>query len=122
MAQGLAVHEGLPAVASAGGKKPRGRPRRRPGPNLWRRLQGHKDDAWRFLINPAVPFTNNQAERDMRMRKLKQKISGCFRSETGAQVFAPLRTVLSTARKQGWTIFDTLAQPTDILTLKLRTA
>jgi transposase len=76
----------------------------------------------RFLTNPAVPFTNNQAERDLRMMKLKQKISGCFRADTGAQTFATLRTVLSTARKQGWNILDTLSQPSDSLVRNLKTA
>ena len=63
-----------------------------------------------FLTNPDVPFTNNQAGRDTRMMKLRQKISGCFRTETGARNFATLRTVLSTARKQGWNTMDSIAQ------------
>ena len=85
-------------------------------------MRDRKDDALRFLTNPDVPFTNNQAERDIRMMKLKQKISGCFRTETGAQTFATLRTVLSTARKQGWNILDTLTKPADILAHNLRSA
>lgn len=119
--QGLALHEALPPLDPAGPKK-RGRPRRRAGHNLLLRLRDHKDDALRFLTNPDVPFTNNQAERDIRMMKLKQKISGCFRTETGAQTFATLRTVLSTARKQGWNILETLTKPADILAQNLRAA
>jgi transposase len=121
LAQGLAFHEAQPPLDAARAGK-RGRVRRRPGHNLLLRLRAHKDDALRFLTNPDVPFTNNQAERDIRMMKLRQKISGCFRAETGAQTFATLRTVLSTARKQGWNILDTLTQPADTLARNLRTA
>ena len=119
--QGLAFHESLsPLVAS--GRKRRGKIRRRTGHNLLLRLQGHKKEALRFLTNPDVPFSNNQAERDIRMMKLKQKISGCFRANTGAALFTTLRTVLSTARKQGWNILDTLKHPAHILAQNLRTA
>jgi transposase len=121
VAQGLAFHEAQAPLDVVGAKK-RGRIRRRAGHNLLLRLRGHKDDALRFLTNPAVPFTNNQAERDIRMMKLKQKISGCFRTEVGANTFVTIRTVLSTARKQGWNILDTLSQPTEILAHNLRTA
>ena len=55
-----------------------------------------------------MPFTNNLAERDGRMMKLRQKISGGFRSDDGAKDFAAVRSVLSTARKQGWDILQTL--------------
>ena len=56
----------------------------------------------RFPIDFAVPFANNLAEQDLRMMKLRMKISGGFRFEQGARDFATLRSVLSTARKQGW--------------------
>jgi transposase len=119
--QGLALHDGMPSLETMPRKR-RGKPRRRAGHNLLLRLQGHKEDTLRFLTNPDVPFTNNQAERDARMMKLRQKISGCFRTETGARTFATLRTVLSTARKQGWNILDTIAQRPSILAQNLRVA
>jgi transposase len=121
LAQGFAFHENQAplAVASARG---RGRPRRRTGHNLLLRLCEHKEDTLRFLYDPTVPFTNNQAERDLRMMKVRQKISGGFRSETGAQTFATLRTVLSTARKQGWNILATLTTPPTTLIQNLRNA
>jgi transposase len=74
------------------------------------RLTAHKADTLRFLHDPRVPFTNNQAERDLRMMKLRQKISGGFRSGEGAEGFAIIRSFLSTAKKQGWRIIDALTQ------------
>ena len=62
----------------------------------------------RFLTDPSVPFTNNLAEQDGRMMKLRQKISGGFRSDDGAKDFAIIRSVLATASKQGWNMLRTL--------------
>ena len=63
----------------------------------------------------AVPFTNNEAERDLRMMKVKMKISGAFQTMDGARTFARLRSVIATARKQGWNILNTLAANPDQL-------
>ena len=120
LTQGFAFHESQPSFAVAGVR--RGRVRRRIGHNLLLRLRDHKEDALRFLVNKDVPFTNNQAERDIRMMKLRQKISGGFRTTTGAKTFATLRTVLSTARKQGWNILETIAQNPAVLVRTLRIA
>jgi len=76
----------------------------------------------RFLADPQVPFTNNLAERDGRMMKLRQKISGGFRSEDGAKDFAVIRSLLSTARKQGWNILKTLTADPSSLIAGLRLA
>ena len=86
------------------------------------RLSVRKPDVLRFLFNPDVPFSNNLAERDGRMMKLRQKISGGFRSQQGATDFSVIRSPLSTASKQGWDILQTLtSQPNDLIA-KLRLA
>ena len=123
LAQGLAWHEAeQPLVRAATSKhgKSRGRAPRRTGHNLILRLATRKQDALRFLHDPAVPFTNNQAERDGRMMKLRQKISGGFRSPEGATDFAVIRSFLSTARKQDWNIIEAVAQNPSELANSLR--
>jgi transposase len=79
-------------------------------------------DVLRFLSDPTVPFTNNLAEQDGRMMKLRQKISGGFRSVDGAEDFAVIRSLLSTARKQGGDILRTLATRPDRLIAELQVA
>ncbi|MFL5289642.1 MAG: IS66 family transposase [Rhodopila sp.] len=123
LADGLAFHEAQPALARAGGTgKRRGRPPRRVGHNLLLRLSIRKTDVLRFLTDPRVPFSNNLAERDGRMMKLRQKISGGFRSMDGAMDFAVIRSLLSTARKQEWDILQTLNANPDSLIADLRVA
>ena len=79
----------------------RGRPARGPAGSLLARLETHRADVLRFATNFTAPFDNNQAERDVRMVKLQQKISGGWRSNTGAEAFLDVRSYLGTARKHG---------------------
>jgi transposase len=105
--EGLAFHRALPALPRD--PRSRGRVKHRPGFNLLARLKTFKDDALRFLVDFDVPFTNNLAEQDIRMTKVKMKISGAFRTSAGAKDFALLRSIVSTARKQRYEILQTLA-------------
>ncbi len=91
---------------------PRGARRRQrsPAARLLGRLDSHRAEVLRFLEDLRVPFTNNQAERDIRMVKLQQKISGCWRTLRGAHAFLTVRSYLSTARKQDMNAFDVLQQ------------
>jgi len=78
------------------GKVPRSKSR-----NLLERLRDFENDVLRFMDDKDVPFSNNQAENDLRMTKVQQKISGCFRSMEGAKMFCRIRSYLSTCRKHG---------------------
>ena len=69
--------------------------------NLLERLKEHQGGVLLFLTTVGVPFTNNQAENDLRMTKVQQKISGCFRSDNGAKYFCRIRSFLNTCQKQG---------------------
>jgi transposase len=110
---GLCFHRQLPKLEQKASA--RGRPKQREGRNLLERLKTFKTETLRFLTDFDVPFTNNLAEQDLRMMKVKMKISGSFRTLEGAHVFASLRSVVSTARKQGYNILQILtAAPTQI--------
>lgn len=76
--------------------------------NLLRRFRQHADAVLLFISNHAVPFTNNVAERAVRMPKVKQKISGCFRTVAGAENFCVIRSCLDTLRKQGHGMLEVL--------------
>ena len=89
-------------------KGQKGRIKRTKSRNLLERLRDFEDDVLRFMSISEVPFTNNLGERDIRMTKVQQKISGCFRSIEGAKIFCRLRSYLSTCRKQGISSSDAL--------------
>jgi transposase len=95
-----------PVVPSTG---KRGRTKQSKATNLLGRLRDYRDDVWRFMTQPDVPFTNNLAEQTVRMPKVKQKVSGCFRTLQGAQTYCVIRSYCATMQKQGVNVFESLA-------------
>lgn len=100
-------------------KKSRGRPKQTPARNLLDRLGNHRDAVLAFLIHPAIPFDNNQAERDIRSIKVQQKISGSFRSAYGADNFLRVKSVISTLKKQRKSIFHAIQELLETGTIQL---
>jgi transposase len=116
--EGLALHRSLPAFD--GSTNPKKRKKQRPAHNLLNRFKTFKPETLRFLTDFEVPFTNNLPEQDLRMMKAKMKISGGFRTEKGAVDFARLRSVISSARKQGFNILAALTQTPERLAVQLK--
>lgn len=104
--EGRAVNPPIIPVPNA--PKKRGRKKQTKPQNLLDRLENHEDWVLAFLHDFQIPFTNNQAEQDVRMIKVKQKVSGTFRTFEGAELFASIRSYISTVRKQGRSVFKEL--------------
>lgn len=109
LVDGFAVHLAQAPPDTASLPKKRGRPKQDASKNLLDALLKRAEQVLAFLDDLSVPFTNNLAERDLRMIKVQQKISGTFRSLQGATAFCIIRSYLSTMRKQGRSMLAAMA-------------
>ncbi|HNV19850.1 MAG TPA: IS66 family transposase [Rectinema sp.] len=103
IAKGIKANPHPPSMAGCRGRKKKPKPL-----NLLMRMKNYKREILSFMYDVTIPFDNNQAERDLRMVKVQQKISGCFRSSEGGMFFARIRGYISTVKKNGVPVFGAL--------------
>src|SRR5659263_667577 len=104
----IGMEENPPSLILQDQAKKRGKKKQSTAKNLLDRFNGYKDDILRFMHDFEVPFENNQAERDVRMMKVQQKISGTFRSTQGAASFCRIRGYISTVKKNKLSVIDAI--------------
>jgi transposase len=102
----VAAQQAHPEVKERKPGQTRGRIKQSAEYSLLARLDEHRDEVLRFFDQPGMPFDNNQAERDLRMLKVQQKTSGCFRTKSGATLFCTFRSYVCTAKKLGLNLLD----------------
>lgn len=118
IAEGYRENPDIPLTAAA--KKIGGRKKKTKSRNLLDRMNKYRDEILAFMWNPDIPFSNNQAEQDIRMVKVKQKISGGFRTIHNARIFARIRSYISTKQKHGvkaWDAIEAVFDPQKIITI-----
>ena len=98
----------LPEAPLINGQKKKGRMKKSKSRNLLERLSKFEQDVLRFMKEVDVPFSNNLAENNIRMTKVQQKISGCFRSMEGAYIFSRIRSYISTCKKHDIAVTEAL--------------
>ncbi|MEC2866604.1 IS66 family transposase, partial [Bacillus cereus] len=106
----VTIYQSIMKAKQVLSSEPKKKGKQTPSQNLWNRFVKYDDRILAFLEHPDIPFDNNQAERDIRMTKVKQKVSGTFRSEKGAESFCQIRSFMSTMKKQKQSVLQAIGQ------------
>lgn len=106
----VTIYQSILKEQQVSSSEPKKKGKQTPTQNLWNRFFKYDDRILAFLEHPDIPFDNNQAERDIRMTKVKQKVSGTFRSKKGAEFFCQIRSFMSTMKKQKQSVLQAIGQ------------